>query len=46
MDPVKNTRLRLILMREEDMSKAKKDVIVVKFTLIGRVCGALVADIY
>jgi hypothetical protein len=32
-------------MLEEDMSKDKNDVIAVKFTLIGRVCGVPVVDI-
>ena len=46
MDHVKNTRLPLILMLEEDMNKVKKDAIVVRFTLIGKVCGALAVGIY
>jgi hypothetical protein len=46
MDLVKNTKHQVILMWEDDMSKVKKDVIDVKFTLIGRVYGAHAVVIY
>jgi len=40
MGLVKNTRHQVILMKEVDMNKVKKDVIDVRFTLNGRVYGA------
>jgi hypothetical protein len=42
---VKNTKQLLIPMLEDAMNKAKKDAIVVKFTLIGMVCGVPAVDI-
>jgi hypothetical protein len=46
MGLVKITKHQVILMKEGAMNKVKKDVIDVKFTLIGRDYGAHVADIY
>jgi len=43
---VKNTRLLLIRVREDDMNKDKNDVIDVKFTWNGRDYGALVVVIF
>lgn len=45
MGLVKNTKLQATLGKEEDMNKAKSDVIGVKFTLNGKVCGVHVVDI-
>jgi len=42
---VKNTRLQVTLGKEDVMSKDRNDVIDVKFTLNGKVCGAHVVDI-
>ena len=46
MGIVKNTRFRLILEKGEDMKRAKKGVINVKFTWNGVVCGVLVVGIF
>jgi hypothetical protein len=40
MDLVKITKHQVILMKEGAMNKVKKDVIDVKFTLLGRDYGA------
>ena len=45
MGPVKNTKLQVTLERVAGMSKDKRDVIGVKFTLNGRVCGVHVVVI-
>ena len=44
MVPVKNTKLQAILEKGDVMSKDKRDVIDVKFTLNGKVCGVHVVD--
>jgi len=46
MGLVKNSRHQVILMKGDDMSKVKKDVIDVKFTLTGRDCGVPAVVIY
>lgn len=45
MGHVKITKLQIALGKVAVMNKVKKDVIGVKFTLNGKVCGVLVADI-
>lgn len=45
MVPVKNTKLQEILEKGGAMNKDKNDVIDVKFTLNGKVCGVRVVDI-
>jgi hypothetical protein len=45
MDIVNNSRLKAIVMRVEDMNKAKNDVLNVNYSLNGMVCGVLVVDV-
>lgn len=43
---VKNTVAHPIVMRVEDMSMVKNDVLNAKYSSSGMVCGVLVADVY
>jgi len=43
---VKNTRPKVTVKKVEDMSRVKSGAIPVRYSLNGRVCGVLVADVY
>jgi uncharacterized protein YuzE len=45
MDIVNNSRLKVIVMRVEDMNKVKNDVLIVNYSLNGMVCGVLVVGV-
>ena len=45
MDIVNNSRLKVIVMRVEDMNKVKNDALIVNYSLNGMVCGVLVVGV-
>jgi hypothetical protein len=46
MDPVKNTLLKVTVLKAVDMNKVKNDVRNVKCSLVGRDCGVLAVAVY
>ena len=43
---VKNTRLRILVLRVVDMGRVKRDALNVKYLLNGKDYGVLVVDVY
>jgi len=46
MDLVKNSRLPIIVQNMVDMNRVKNDVLHVKYSWNGKVCGVLAVDVY
>jgi hypothetical protein len=46
MGLVKNTWLKQLVLKVEDMNKVKNDVRNVKYSYSGKDCGALAVDVY